>query len=93
MGLLHVSRILQEACTNILKHSNAEQARVRIGWNDASHALEVEITDDGASTAPHGAGRGLSNMSERTRTLGGVFSSGPIGSGKGWRVRFTAPGA
>ncbi len=84
-------RIVQEGLTNVLRHSTARQARVRIGQDDG--ALVVEVLDDGqakaASSTDHG-GHGLLGMRERAAALGGTCEAGQEPGG-GWRVRARIP--
>jgi signal transduction histidine kinase len=78
-------RIVQEALTNVLRHSNAQHATVWVGLVDG--ALEMEVLDDGASLTRHPtvAGHGLQGMSERALALGGRSEAGAAAGG-GWRV-------
>lgn len=83
-------RVLQEALTNIHRHSGAEKARVRVNMNAATVSLEV--TDFGQGVAPDvlnhfrtmgaGAGVGLAGMRERVKELGGhmEIQSGETGT-------------
>jgi signal transduction histidine kinase len=91
-------RIVQEALTNIVRHSGAHQVTV-----SASHEgdeLRIEIMDDGCGLPPAAAsGRlhhGLLGMHERAHMLGGSVSveSLPEDGGKGaggTRVRARLP--
>jgi signal transduction histidine kinase len=83
-------RIVQEGLTNVLRHSTAEQARVRVG-EDAG-AVVVEVLDDGRpqGAASTGGGHGLRGMRERAAALGGTCEAGEVGGG-GWRVRARIP--
>jgi signal transduction histidine kinase len=74
-------RIVQEALTNILKHSGCVPARVVIRYT--AQGLWIEVTDDGPSAAAPpaaitgGPGHGLIGMRERVALLGGEFTAGP----------------
>jgi signal transduction histidine kinase len=76
-------RIVQEALTNVVKHSGASTCQVIIGYEPDS--LTVEITDpgsDGPAGMPHGAradgtGHGILGMRERVSLCGGEFTAGP----------------
>jgi signal transduction histidine kinase len=83
-------RIVQESLTNVLRHSAAKQARVRIGREDGT--LLVEILDDGQTRAAAGTGdgHGLLGMRERAAALGGSCEAGRVPGG-GWRVRARIP--
>jgi signal transduction histidine kinase len=67
-----VYRVLQEGITNVLRHAEANQMRLRATISDGQ--VLVEISDNGigmAADAPFG--RGLTGMRERVRALGGTF--------------------
>jgi signal transduction histidine kinase len=82
-------RIVQEGLTNVLRHSTAKHARVRIGQDEG--ALLVEILDQGeAVTGTGGGGHGLLGMRERAAALGGSCEAGRAPGG-GWRVRARLP--
>jgi signal transduction histidine kinase len=86
-------RIVQEGLTNVLRHSTAKHARVRIGQDEG--ALLVEILDNGQARAGTGGGivgggHGLLGMRERAAALGGSCEAGGAPGG-GWRVRARIP--
>lgn len=67
-------RIIQEGCTNIIRHSGVTQARVHV-WVD-SDTLHIKVEDygigfDSRSATLNGAGGGLSGMRERAVLVGG----------------------
>jgi signal transduction histidine kinase len=65
-------RVVQEACTNVLRHSGARSCRARLAIEGDS--LEVTVIDDGRGLAPQArAGVGLQAMRERAAELGGSF--------------------
>lgn len=77
-------RIVQEALTNVVKHSRATAVVVATRRN--GRFLEVEVTDDGVGAAADPAvGHGLIGMRERTALYGGSLDAGPRPGG-GWRV-------
>jgi len=83
-------RIVQEGLTNVLRHSTARQARVRVEVDD--RAVVIDVTDDGrqrATTFPAG-GHGLRGMQERAAALGGTCEAGTV-NGAGWKVRARIP--
>jgi signal transduction histidine kinase len=83
-------RIVQEGLTNVLRHSTAEHACVRIGREEG--ALLVEVLDDGqpSTAARTGGGHGLLGMRERAAALGGTCEAGRVPGG-GWRIRARIP--
>ncbi|RKE18259.1 sensor histidine kinase [Streptomyces sp. TLI_171] len=83
-------RIVQEALTNVLRHSTARTAAVELVWGGAG--LELTVSDPGPAGGGDagGSGTGLVGMRERAQALGGSAEAGPDGSG-GWRVRAWLP--
>jgi signal transduction histidine kinase len=84
-------RIAQEALTNVVKHSGATRATVRL--THAAHAVTLEIVDDGSGLneekmlGPRGNHFGMLGMSERAKRLNGRFEvSGTPGQGTAIRV-------
>jgi signal transduction histidine kinase len=72
---LSAYRIVQEALTNTLKHAEASHAHVRVRYDNASVAVEVD--DDGRG--PNGSapgGHGLIGMRERVALAGGELMTG-----------------
>lgn len=70
-------RIVQEALTNVVRHSGARTARVRLAWRP--RLLELRVDDDGPATGAQagGSGNGLVGMRERASALGGGIEAGP----------------
>ncbi|UFR06086.1 sensor histidine kinase [Streptomyces sp. Go40/10] len=83
-------RILQEALTNVVRHSGSRHARVRFGYGDG--VLRLRIDDDGPATGADagGSGNGLAGMRERAAALGGTIEAGPRPDG-GFRVLAVLP--
>jgi signal transduction histidine kinase len=89
-------RIIQESLTNVLRHSTACEAHVRV--EAGGRALLIEVLDDDGqphppATALPGAsagGHGVAGMRERAAALGGSCEAGPV-NGSGWRVRAEIP--
>ncbi len=87
-------RIVQEALTNVVRHSGSRAARVRLGHLPG--ALEITVDDDGPATAAGragdvtGGGNGLVGMRERAAALGGTVEAGPRPDG-GFRVHARIP--
>jgi two-component system, NarL family, sensor kinase len=71
-------RIATEALTNVVRHSRATKALVRVSVGDR---LEVSVTDDGPPNGRWSPGVGLTAMRERVGELGGAFEAGPSPTG------------
>jgi signal transduction histidine kinase len=88
---LSAYRIVQEALTNVIKHSGSETARVELRYGD--RGLELEIIDHGDAGGEPGvptSGHGLVGMRERAALFGGSLEAGPQ-DGNGYRVLATLP--
>ncbi|MFC4011238.1 sensor histidine kinase [Nonomuraea purpurea] len=82
-------RIVQEALTNVARHSSATEVSVHVRQDD--RRVRVEVVDNGgASAVAEAEGNGIRGMRERVRLLDGTLSAGPSGAG-GWRVRAELP--
>jgi signal transduction histidine kinase len=85
-------RIVQEALTNVVRHSGSRTARVVLAY--APGSLELRIDDEGPATAAtagaDGSGHGLAGMRERSAALGGTIEAGARPDG-GFRVRAVLP--
>ncbi|WP_415949531.1 sensor histidine kinase [Streptomyces sp. KLOTTS4A1] len=83
-------RIVQEALTNVVRHSGAATATVRI--EHRPNALAVRIEDDGRAAVklPPEPGLGLVGMRERVTALGGQLLAAPRAGG-GFTVRAELP--
>ncbi|TAM80652.1 MAG: HAMP domain-containing protein [Acidobacteria bacterium] len=89
-------RAVQEAITNIVKHSGADAVLIQCATTPG--AVTIEIEDDGrgfdqgsiSDTAATGRGLGLAGIQERMEILGGkaLIDSAP---GRGTRVVLTVP--
>jgi signal transduction histidine kinase len=88
---LSVYRIVQEALTNVLKHSRPSEVEVTLSFRGAD-GLEVEVIDDGraASDGGEATGHGLVGMRERVALLGGELEAGRRVGG-GFRVAARLP--
>ncbi|MER5947987.1 sensor histidine kinase [Streptomyces sp. NPDC001904] len=78
-------RIVQEALTNVVRHSESRRARVQLDYR--RDVLTVTVDDDGPAShaAAGGSGNGLAGMRERAAALGGTIEAGPRPDG-GFRV-------
>ncbi|MFJ9440502.1 sensor histidine kinase [Kitasatospora sp. NPDC101235] len=84
-------RIVQEALTNVVRHSAARQAVVVLDWSDPA-VLVVRVEDPGPAVLGDagGSGSGLVGMRERVAAFGGTITAGPLPDG-GFRVRAELP--
>ncbi|HYO41165.1 MAG TPA: histidine kinase [Nocardioidaceae bacterium] len=83
-------RIVQEALTNVLRHSDRKEAAVSITVADTLH---LEILDATAPVVPQAdvqEGNGVRGMRERAAATGGVLSTGPGPDGR-WSVHAELP--
>jgi signal transduction histidine kinase len=88
---LSAFRIVQEAVTNVVRHSGTQACQVSVGYE--ADGLTIEITDDGrghGQAGRAGGGFGLLGMRERVTMLSGQFSAGPVPEG-GFRVAARLP--
>lgn len=81
---LAVYRIVQEALTNTLKHSN-NAARATVTVEQCSAQLRIEVRDTGSApslpTTGNPGGHGLVGMQERAALYGGTMHAGPAPDG------------
>ena len=67
-----IYRVLQEGITNVMRHSDAKQAILRVAVRN--DWVDIEVIDDGVGLRDDFVmGRGLTGMRERVRALGGTF--------------------
>jgi signal transduction histidine kinase len=84
-------RVVQEALSNVRKHSEA--GRVSVVLRSARTFVELTVTDDGCGFDPRGLDTerlGLAGISERVRLLGGAVGI-ETSPGAGTIVRATLP--
>jgi signal transduction histidine kinase len=88
-------RLVQEALTNIARHSRATRVEIRIDAGrstNAARCVEILIADNGVGAdlgAPR-LGLGLVGMRERVSALGGSISLASE-RGAGFQVKATVP--
>ncbi|GLY69953.1 sensor histidine kinase [Amycolatopsis taiwanensis] len=77
--------VLREAVTNVIRHSNAKQVKVRFGrtW--------LEVEDDGRTASGSAPGNGLRGLRERLAGVGGTLVAEPRPGG-GFLVRAEVAG-
>jgi signal transduction histidine kinase len=70
---IHVYRVMQEALSNVARHSGASHAWVRLRSKDGT--IELDVEDHGGGLAGSGGRRGLGiiAMRERAEMLGGTI--------------------
>lgn len=82
-------RIVQEAVTNAIRHSHGQHATVTIRYLPG--AVQVEVTDDGRSTAQaQTGGHGMTGMRERAALYGGKVTTERTTAG-GFVIRANLP--
>ena len=74
-----VLRTVQEALSNIARHSDAARAQVLIGTErlGAVRELVITVTDDGVGTGGRAEGTGLTGMRSRVESLDGTLTVDP----------------
>jgi signal transduction histidine kinase len=79
---LQLYRILQEACTNALKHGQPRRIAVKLTRDDGGR-IELSLSDDGKGfdAANAASGRGLSNMRYRAERIGAQLRIATSGTG------------
>jgi signal transduction histidine kinase len=86
-------RIIQEALTNIVRHSTADHCQVALTYGARELSIEVTNPPSGPRippAGPQGSGYGLTGMRERVNLHGGQFSAGPVPGG-GFAVTAVMP--
>ncbi len=79
-------RIVQEALTNIMRHSGQTASTVRVTRNEQELTIQIDNKlSKAASRDGIGLGQGILGMKERAAALGGVVEAGPRPGG-GFRV-------
>lgn len=84
-------RVLQEALTNVLRHSGAKHADVIMAYDRSR--LVISVADDGVGPqcgAGRGTGFGIRGMRERVEAVGGHLEAG-VKPGGGFLVRADLP--
>lgn len=81
-------RVIQESLTNVLRHSDARVATVRLCYQ--AEALVIAVSSSAARPSTAGEGLGITGMRHRVALLGGDFSAGPTEDGR-FEVRACLP--
>ena len=85
---LSTFRIVQEALTNVRRHSQAGSVAVTLRYLPDS--LEIEVADDGVGAAAASGGNGLIGMRERAQMYGGTVAT-KTAPGQGFLVHAVLP--
>lgn len=95
---LSLYRIVQECLNNIIKHSEAKNATVKVAkiygkieFTNSQDIVLIQISDDGKGfnyQAKRQSGFGLENIEQRVQLLGGKYSI-KSDSGKGTQINIT----
>ena len=80
---------VREGTTNVIRHSNARHASIRIV--PGLVAASAEVVDDGrGANGPPDGGHGLAGLRERAERVGGEVDAG-TGAAGGFRLRVSVP--
>lgn len=83
-------RIVQEALTNVVRHSGSRTAAIAVGYGLDRITLRIDDEGPATGTDAGGSGNGLAGMRERAAALGGTIEAGTRPDG-GFRVRAELP--
>ncbi|WP_018655135.1 sensor histidine kinase [Actinomadura flavalba] len=86
-GAAALNRIVQEAVTNALRHTDG--GRIRLSLAQSGGRVRLEVVNEGRGLTGGPPGRGLANMRRRAAGQGGEFDAGP--TAEGFAVRATLP--
>jgi signal transduction histidine kinase len=81
-------RVVQESLTNVLRHSETQQATVCVGYEN--DGVVIAISNPLPTPSNGRSGFGIPGMRERVTSLGGKFSAGPTADGR-FEVRAAIP--
>jgi signal transduction histidine kinase len=93
---LDVLRVMQEALTNAIRHSQASAVSVDIDLTADRAGLNIVIADNGLGLGDAWEarkGKGIDNMQARAERLGGTLAMRVGSDGLGATVRLTIPAA
>jgi two-component system sensor histidine kinase DesK len=68
-GATQLALALREACTNVLRHSDATWCMIDVAEEDGE--VRMTVTNDGAGPGPSREGNGIRGMTERLTAAGG----------------------
>ena len=86
-------RLVQEALTNVARHSSATRVKIEISRAASAPGIDISIADNGrgADLSAHRNGLGLIGMRERVAALGGSFAVSSVNDAAGFEVRAFLP--
>jgi two-component system, NarL family, sensor histidine kinase UhpB len=86
-------RLVQEALTNVARHSSATRVKIEIGRAASAQGIDISIADNGCGADPgtHRGGLGLIGMRERVAALGGSITISSARGAAGFEVRAFLP--
>jgi two-component system sensor histidine kinase UhpB len=86
-------RLVQEALTNVARHSSATRVRIQIGRAASAPGIDISIVDNGlgADLSVPRSGLGLIGMRERVAALGGSIAVSSVSGAAGFEVRAFLP--
>jgi two-component system sensor histidine kinase UhpB len=86
-------RLVQEALTNVARHSSATRVKIEIGRAASAAGIDISIADNGrgADLSAHRSGLGLIGMRERVAALGGSIAVSSASGAAGFEVRAFLP--
>lgn len=72
---IHVYRIVQECLTNVVRHAQANEVVIDIGYDivDRQPRVTIRVADNGRGGVAEGHGFGVRSMRERVENMGGQF--------------------
>jgi two-component system sensor histidine kinase UhpB len=86
-------RLVQEALTNVARHSSATRVKIQIGRAASAPGIDISIVDNGlgADLSVPRNGLGLIGMRERVAALGGSIAVSSASGAAGFEVRAFLP--
>jgi signal transduction histidine kinase len=84
-------RVVQEALTNVVRHSPGARVRVRLTYEPETISIVIEDNGAGMMQPATPEGHGLLGMRERVVAVGGRVVAGPRRDAPGWRVEAHVP--
>jgi signal transduction histidine kinase len=74
--------VVKESIHNVIKHADATEVQISLQFSDGVLTIEVKDNGQGFDPSTSQRGRGLSNMEQRMKSLGGMWSRvSQVGSG------------